>query len=80
MGDAAHPMTPDFGQGGCQAIEDAIFLAHYLAKQPSLPEALAAYEKARIPRANEIVDGPSLSRTRDIRALCLITDQRPKSV
>jgi 2-polyprenyl-6-methoxyphenol hydroxylase-like FAD-dependent oxidoreductase len=27
IGDAAHPMTPDLGQGGCQAIEDAVVLA-----------------------------------------------------
>jgi 2-polyprenyl-6-methoxyphenol hydroxylase-like FAD-dependent oxidoreductase len=24
VGDAAHPMTPDLGQGGCQAIEDGV--------------------------------------------------------
>ncbi|MEU4225493.1 FAD-dependent monooxygenase [Nonomuraea sp. NPDC026600] len=27
IGDAAHPMTPNLGQGACQAIEDAIILA-----------------------------------------------------
>lgn len=26
-GDALHPMTPDLGQGGCSAIEDAVVLA-----------------------------------------------------
>lgn len=30
LGDAAHPMTPDMGQGGCQAIEDAVVLADSL--------------------------------------------------
>src|SRR5207247_936780 len=31
LGDAAHPMTPNYGQGGCQAIEDAIVLDRQLA-------------------------------------------------
>ena len=31
LGDAAHPMTPNLGQGGCQAIEDALVLARLLA-------------------------------------------------
>ncbi|XP_020581655.1 uncharacterized protein LOC110025490 [Phalaenopsis equestris] len=35
-GDALHPMTPDIGQGGCSALEDAIVLAR------SLGEALLA--------------------------------------
>jgi 2-polyprenyl-6-methoxyphenol hydroxylase-like FAD-dependent oxidoreductase len=30
LGDAAHPMTPNLGQGGCQAIEDAVVLASLL--------------------------------------------------
>ncbi|CAM5513133.1 hypothetical protein STANM309S_04436 [Streptomyces tanashiensis] len=28
LGDAAHAMAPNLGQGGCQAIEDAVVLAH----------------------------------------------------
>ncbi|MEX0167883.1 FAD-dependent monooxygenase [Streptomyces sp. LMG1-1-1.1] len=30
LGDAAHAMAPNLGQGGCQAIEDAVILAHLL--------------------------------------------------
>lgn len=30
IGDAAHPMSPNLGQGGCQAIEDAVVLGHLL--------------------------------------------------
>lgn len=30
LGDAAHPMTPNLGQGACQAIEDAVVLARHL--------------------------------------------------
>ncbi|MCO5596814.1 hypothetical protein L7F22_050884 [Adiantum nelumboides] len=31
-GDAMHPMTPNLGQGGCLALEDAIILARALSK------------------------------------------------
>ena len=30
MGDAAHAMTPNLGQGACQALEDAVVLAQCL--------------------------------------------------
>lgn len=55
LGDAAHPMTPNLGQGGCQAIEDAVVLARALATSPSVADALHRYEKVRIPRANAMV-------------------------
>ncbi|HTJ42197.1 MAG TPA: FAD-dependent monooxygenase [Kofleriaceae bacterium] len=56
LGDAAHPMTPNYGQGGCQAIEDAIVLDRLLADHP-IEDALAKYEAARVARANAIVIG-----------------------
>lgn len=55
LGDAAHPMTPNFGQGGCQAIEDALVLARSLATHSSVPEALRSYEFERIARTSPIV-------------------------
>lgn len=36
MGDAAHAMTPNLGQGGAQAIEDAFVLAEQFEKADSI--------------------------------------------
>lgn len=55
LGDAAHPMTPDLGQGACQAMEDAVVLAASLARSADLPAALRAYETARRARTDRIV-------------------------
>jgi len=55
LGDAAHPMTPNLGQGGCQAIEDAVVLSGALAASAKLDDALADYERIRVARANGIV-------------------------
>lgn len=59
LGDAAHPMTPFLGQGGCQAIEDAVVLAARLAgcaEDPAaVPAALAGYDTERRPRTQAIV-------------------------
>jgi 2-polyprenyl-6-methoxyphenol hydroxylase-like FAD-dependent oxidoreductase len=55
LGDAAHPMTPNMGQGGGQAVEDAAVLARCLAAEPELSAALARYQALRVPRANGFV-------------------------
>ncbi|MFG2336172.1 FAD-dependent monooxygenase [Streptomyces yangpuensis] len=56
LGDAAHAMTPNLGQGGCQAVEDAVVLAHLLhgAGTGGVPAALAAYSAARCARTDAI--------------------------
>jgi 2-polyprenyl-6-methoxyphenol hydroxylase-like FAD-dependent oxidoreductase len=57
LGDAAHPMTPNLGQGACQAIEDAMVLARCLAEPggSSVQDALRRYESERIRRTAGIV-------------------------
>ncbi|WP_328791912.1 FAD-dependent monooxygenase [Streptomyces sp. NBC_00273] len=56
LGDAAHAMTPNLGQGGCQAVEDAAVLGHLLAgiDAADVPAALAAYSAARCARTDAI--------------------------
>jgi 2-polyprenyl-6-methoxyphenol hydroxylase-like FAD-dependent oxidoreductase len=48
-------MTPYLGQGGCQAIEDAIVLGECLRATSSVTAALRTYERRRAPRANAFV-------------------------
>jgi 2-polyprenyl-6-methoxyphenol hydroxylase-like FAD-dependent oxidoreductase len=55
LGDAAHAMTPNLGQGACQAIEDAVTLGRAVARDGLTPQALRTYEAARIKRANAVV-------------------------
>jgi 2-polyprenyl-6-methoxyphenol hydroxylase-like FAD-dependent oxidoreductase len=52
LGDAAHAMTPNLGQGACQAIEDAVALADCLKDTANVSAALKNYEKRRIARTN----------------------------
>ncbi|NNG75821.1 FAD-dependent urate hydroxylase HpxO [Acinetobacter sp. ANC 4277] len=56
VGDAAHSTTPDIGQGGCQAMEDAIYLSRALQINTlGLEDALKRYQNKRNERANELV-------------------------
>ena len=55
LGDAAHPMYPQGGNGGAQTIIDAATLGRLLRSEPDGPAALAAYEAARLPATNRIV-------------------------
>lgn len=56
LGDAAHPMAPDLGQGGCQAMEDAWVLARCLdLAGEDVEGALAHYDTARAERTAQIM-------------------------
>ncbi len=54
LGDAAHAMTPNLGQGACQAIEDAVALGECLKNATDILAALKLYETQRVSRANNI--------------------------
>ncbi|GJF10195.1 salicylate hydroxylase [Mycolicibacterium cyprinidarum] len=55
VGDAAHPMRPHLGQGGCQALEDAAILARFIELAPDLPTAFARFGRFRRPRVGRLV-------------------------
>jgi 2-polyprenyl-6-methoxyphenol hydroxylase-like FAD-dependent oxidoreductase len=51
LGDAAHPTTPNLGQGACLAIEDALILAQCLAREVQIETRLREYEARRFERS-----------------------------
>jgi 2-polyprenyl-6-methoxyphenol hydroxylase-like FAD-dependent oxidoreductase len=56
LGDAAHATTPNLGQGGCQAVEDAFVLAQCLIEQPTVEQAFEAYQDKRYKKAVQVVN------------------------
>ena len=74
LGDAAHPMTPELGQGAALAMEDAVALARCLEEFGATADALRRYERLRSARAAIVVrrlgrvgqvDNPLLCPLRD---------------
>jgi FAD-dependent urate hydroxylase len=56
LGDAAHSTTPDIGQGGCAAMEDAVVLANLLQTHSlGIEDALLRYQEKRAPRVKDLV-------------------------
>ena len=54
IGDAIHPTTPNLGQGGCLAMEDAVVLARCFEKYGANEEALRQYEHRRYKRTTAV--------------------------
>ena len=54
IGDAAHAMLPNAGQGAGQAFEDAYILARWLAAERDPVEAFANFRRIRIPRVHAV--------------------------
>ena len=54
LGDAAHAMPPNLGQGANSALVDGVILAEELARTPSVEDALLQYDKRRRPLARRV--------------------------
>jgi 2-polyprenyl-6-methoxyphenol hydroxylase-like FAD-dependent oxidoreductase len=55
LGDAAHPILPNLGQGTSQALEDAVVLARSLSSGADVVAAVRSYEDQRAPRTAGLV-------------------------
>ena len=55
VGDAAHAMTPDLGQGACQGLEDAAILLACSEHTSTTSELFAAFERQRLRHVRKIV-------------------------
>jgi 2-polyprenyl-6-methoxyphenol hydroxylase-like FAD-dependent oxidoreductase len=55
VGDAAHPMRPHLGQGGCQGLEDAALLARFVDGGGDVAAAFARFAAFRRPRVRALV-------------------------
>jgi 2-polyprenyl-6-methoxyphenol hydroxylase-like FAD-dependent oxidoreductase len=56
LGDAVHATTPNLGQGACQALEDAVILAHSLHTAVTAESGLRDYEALRRERTKSVID------------------------
>ena len=54
IGDAAHAMLPNAGQGACQAFEDAYILGRWLEACSDPVEAFGNFRRIRIPRVHGV--------------------------
>ena len=54
IGDAAHAMLPNAGQGACQAFEDSYILGRWLSTARDPVEAFENFRRVRIPRVQGV--------------------------
>ena len=54
LGDAAHPCTPNLGQAGCMALEDAVVVAKCVREASTVEAAFRRYESLRQTRTKHI--------------------------
>lgn len=72
VGDAAHPMRPHLGQGGCQGIEDAAILARFVALAPDLAAAFERFGSFRKRRVRALVrESSTIGRVVNLRPALL---------
>ncbi len=72
VGDAAHPMRPHLGQGGCQGLEDAALLARFADGVDDLAAAFARFAAFRRPRVRALVrESATLGRIVNMRPAVL---------
>lgn len=55
LGDAGHSTTPDIGQGGCAALEDAVVLGETFRDGGDIAAALRQYEAQRCERVRDLI-------------------------
>ncbi|MEO7049744.1 MAG: FAD-dependent monooxygenase [Ferruginibacter sp.] len=55
LGDAAHAVSPNSGQGASLALEDAMLLSKLLRDEPHFKNAFQKFEKERKPRVEKVV-------------------------
>jgi 2-polyprenyl-6-methoxyphenol hydroxylase-like FAD-dependent oxidoreductase len=83
LGDAAHAMTPNLGQGACQAIEDAVTLGQCLKDAGDVEASLDLYEHKRVEHVKRVVaDSRRFGDVAhdEISPPCLLRDETFQSV